>query len=55
MGDNLNNENSKKEKPNFVLNDVIKKKILDMYKISKPRKSESAEETNKIKSPDSNL
>ncbi len=31
----LNNKNSKNEKPNFVLNDVIKRKILDMYKISK--------------------
>lgn len=44
MGDNLNNENSKNEKPNFVLNDIIKRKILDMYKISSDKDSEGDQE-----------
>ncbi len=47
-GDELNGENPNNKDSNFVLSDMVKKKILSMYNISKDETQEHSEEiTNK--------
>lgn len=48
----MNNENPKNEKPKFILNDIIKRKILEMYKISSENDLKGNEETKKSEPQD---